>query len=77
MATQDPEKYKVGDVGWWPQTYAAGVRPGDQIWLNYVNTVLHEAMTGLEFAEYAAAFKKYFGSEVPDPTTGVPMEYSS
>ncbi len=77
MAVQEPDKYKVGNFGWWPQTYAAGVRPGDQIWLNYVNTVLHEAMTGLEFAEYAAAFKKYFGSDVPDPTTGVPMEYSS
>jgi len=77
MAAQEPDKYKVGDTGWWPQTYAAAVRPGDQIWLNYVNTVLHEAMTGLEFAEYSAAFKKYFGSEPPDPTTGVPMEYSS
>jgi len=75
MVVQEPDKYKAGNVGWWPQTYAAATKPGDQIWLNYLNTILHEAMTGVEFAEYAAAFKKYFGGEAVGPTTGVPMEY--
>ncbi|MEX1327369.1 MAG: transporter substrate-binding domain-containing protein [Desulfobacterales bacterium] len=75
MVAQEPDKYKVGDTGWWPQTYAGAVRPGDAIWLNYVNTILHEAMTGVEFAEYSAAFKKYFGEQLPNPQTGFPMEY--
>jgi len=75
MAAQQPDKYKVGDYGWWPQTYAAAVKPGDQIWLNYVNSVLHEAMTGVEFDAYATAFKKYFGSDVPSPQTGFPVEF--
>ena len=36
-----------------PQTYACGVKRGDQDWLNFVNTALHEAMTGVEFGFYA------------------------
>ena len=32
-----------------PNSYAAAVKPGDQVWLNFVNTVLHEAMTGVDF----------------------------
>ena len=75
MVAQDPAKYKVGDTGWWPQTYAAAVKPGDPIWLNYINTILHEAMTGVEFVEYATAFKKYFGEQLPNPQTGFPVEY--
>ncbi len=75
MAAQEPDKYKIGDYGWWPQTYAAAVRPGDQIWLNYINAVLHEAMTGVEFQTYAAAFKKFFGTDVSSPQTGFPVEF--
>jgi polar amino acid transport system substrate-binding protein len=75
MVAQEPSKYKVGDTGWWPQTYAAAVKPGDPIWLNYVNTILHEAMTGVEFVEYSTAFKKYFGEELSNPQTGFPVEY--
>ena len=75
MVAQDPGKYKVGDTGWWPQTYAAAVRPGDPIWLNYINTILHEAMTGVEFAEYSSAFKKFFGEGLPNPQTGFPVEF--
>jgi polar amino acid transport system substrate-binding protein len=75
MLAQDPNKYRVGDTGWWPQTYAAAVKPGDPIWLNYINTILHEAMTGVEFVEYSTAFKKYFGEQLPNPQTGFPVEY--
>ena len=32
-----------------PNSYAAAVKPGDQVWLNFVNTVLHEAMAGVDF----------------------------
>jgi polar amino acid transport system substrate-binding protein len=75
MAAKEPDKYKIGSMGWYPQTYAAAVKPGDQIWLNFINTVLHEAMTGVAFPTYSAAFKKYFGTELPPPQTGFPVEY--
>ena len=76
FVAQSPNKYKVGDHGWIPQTYAAAVAPGDQRWLNFVNTALHEALTGVEFGTYAAAFEKYFGTKLPEPPFGFPVEYS-
>jgi len=76
MVAQEPDKYKAGDTGWYPQTYAAAVKPGDQIWLNFVNTAFHEAMTGVEWDTYAAAFKKYFGQDLPSPATGFPGEWT-
>lgn len=74
---QSPGKYKIGNVGWIPQTYAAAVRPGDARWLNWVNTALHEAMTGVDFPTYQAAFKKYFGVELADPPYGFPIEFGA
>lgn len=75
LARQSPDKYKVGNYGWAPQTYAAAVRPGDPGWLHYVNTVLHQAMTGVEFDTYAAAFEKYFGVRLAPPPVGFPVEF--
>lgn len=72
---QRPERYRIGDTSWLPQTYAAAVRPGDQRWLNFVNTALHEAMTGVEFPAYAAAFKANFGVDLPQPQSGMPREF--
>lgn len=72
---QNPDKYKVGDTAWWPQTYAAAVRPGDAGWLHFVNTILHEAMTGVEWPTYKAAYKQYFGADLKDPQTGFPVEF--
>ena len=31
LARQSPDKYKSGNYGWSPQTYAAAVRPGDPV----------------------------------------------
>ncbi len=75
LAVQEPDKYKAGVMGWIPQTYAGAVKPGDPIWLNYINTVLHEGMVGVEFDFYAAAFKKYFGIEMSPPPMGFPVEF--
>jgi polar amino acid transport system substrate-binding protein len=75
QVAQAPDQYKAGDVGWSPQTYSGAVRPGDPIWLNYVNTVLREGMVGVEFDTYAAAFKKFFGVELAPPPVGFPVEY--
>src|SRR5215211_9357467 len=42
FAAATPGKYKFTD-GYNSQTYAASVKPGDQIWLNFVNSSFHEA----------------------------------
>lgn len=68
-------RYRDAGYGWMPQTYGAAVQQGDQIWLNFVNSVLHEAMTGVEFQSYAASFKKWFGEDLSSPAIGFPVEY--
>ncbi|MBR0554579.1 transporter substrate-binding domain-containing protein [Ciceribacter sp. L1K23] len=73
--TQNPGRYKDAGYGWNPQTYACAVKRGDQDWLNFVNTALHEAMTGVEFDFYATSFKTWFGKELAPPQIGFPVEY--
>jgi polar amino acid transport system substrate-binding protein len=72
---QSPDKYKVSTDSWEPQTYAFAVKPGDQIWLNWVDSCLHEYLVGLDFQYYQAAFKDNFGVELPSPPAGFPVEY--
>lgn len=71
---QNPGKYVDAGYGWNPQTYSCGVKRGEQDWLNFVNTALHEAMTGVDFATYAASFEKWFGVRPPEPAVGFPGE---
>lgn len=75
FTSKEPGVYKIVPESWTPQTYSASVKPGDQIWLNFVNTVIHEALTGLDFPQYKAAFQTYFGVELPSPAAGFPIEY--
>ncbi len=70
-----PGKYQDAGYGWNPQSYSCAVKRGDQDWLNFINTVLHEAMTGVEFGAYSASFKKWFGVDLPPPRIGFPVEY--
>ena len=72
---QSPGKYRDAGFGWNPQTYACAVKPGDQRWLNFVNSVLHEGMTGVEFGFYSASFKQWFGVDLPPPRIGFPVEH--
>lgn len=72
---QSPGRYVDAGYGWNPQSYSCAVKRGDQVWLNFVNTVFHEAMTGVEFGTYAASFKKWFGVDLPPPQIGFPVEY--
>jgi polar amino acid transport system substrate-binding protein len=73
--TQNPDRYLDAGYGWNPQTYACGVKRGDQDWLNFVNTALHEAMTGVEFEFYATSYKTWFGKDLPPPQIGFPVEF--
>lgn len=72
---QNPGRYRDAGYGWNPQTYSCAVTPGDQRWLNFVNTVLHEGMTGVEFPFYAASFEKWFGTQLATPQIGFPVEF--
>lgn len=72
---QNEGRYKDAGFGWNPQSYSCAVKPGDQRWLNFVNSVLHEAMTGVEFNTYAASFKQWFGVDIAPPQIGFPVEF--
>lgn len=76
LFVKQPGKYKDTGYGWYPQTYAAAIKPGDAVWLNFLNTALHEAMTGVDFQVYATAFKTYFAQDLPTPTIGFPLEFA-
>jgi polar amino acid transport system substrate-binding protein len=76
LVVQQPGQYKDAGYGWYPQSYGAAVRPGDPVWLNFVNTVFREAMAGVEFPTYAASFKQWFGVELPSPRLGFPVEFA-
>ncbi|WP_230472563.1 transporter substrate-binding domain-containing protein [Gibbsiella quercinecans] len=75
LMVQTPGRYHSPDYAWSPQTYSCALKRGDQDWLNYVNTALHEAMVGVDFADYAAAYMKWFGSDLATPAIGFPVEY--
>ncbi len=72
---QSKGRYRDAGYGWNPQSYSCAVKPGDQRWLNFANSVFHEALTGVEFNTYAASFKKWFGVDLPPPQIGFPVEY--
>jgi polar amino acid transport system substrate-binding protein len=72
---QNPGRYSDSGYGWNPQSYSCAVKPGDQRWLNFVNSVLHEAMTGVEFGTYAASYKQWFGADLTPPQIGFPIEF--
>jgi len=76
ITVQQPGQYKDAGYGWYPQSYGAAVKPGDQVWLNYVDTAFKEAMVGVDFKTYAAAFKKWFGKDLSSPKLGFPVEFS-
>jgi polar amino acid transport system substrate-binding protein len=75
IVAQNPDQYKTVPEGWDAQSYSASVKPGDQIWLNWLNTAMHEAMVGLDFPLYRDAFFTFFGEELSPPPTGFPVEF--
>jgi polar amino acid transport system substrate-binding protein len=72
---QNPDKYKISPESWLPQTYSASVKPGDQIWLNFLNNAIHEAMIGVDFNLLKTAYKTYFNVDLTSPSAGFPTEF--
>jgi len=75
LMNQFPGRYADSGYGWLPNSYASAVRPGDPIWLNWVNTVYTEAMMGVDFDTMKASYKKWFGIDLPTPKVGFPTEF--
>lgn len=76
LMAQNPGRYLDAGYGWMPNSYAAAVRPGDPIWLNWVNTFIKESMMGVGFDDFAASYRKWFGIEIETPKVGFPSEFS-
>ena len=74
LAATDPNFIATGISGY-PQLYGGGVAKGDQVWLNYVNTVLLDAMCGANYNLYNDAYAEWFGVELDPPQTGKPSMY--
>ncbi len=74
---QFPTRYLDAGFTWRPNSIAAAVKPGDALWLNWLNTCLREAMTGVDFDEFAAIYKRWLGVEARWPQLGLPREFAS
>lgn len=71
---QFPQRYADAGFTWRANSIAAAVRPNDQPWLNWLNTALREAMSGVGFDDFAAIYKRWLGVDVPPPKLGFPRE---
>lgn len=76
LMQQTPGRFVDAGYGWMPNSYASAVKPGDPVWLNWVNTVYKEAMCGVDFDTFAASYKRWFGIELPTPKVGFPNEFA-
>lgn len=76
LMQQAPGRFVDAGFGWMPNSYASAVKPGDPVWLNWVNTVYKEAMMGVDFDVFAASYKKWFGIDLPIPKVGFPQEFA-
>jgi len=75
LMNQFPGRYVDAGYGWLPNSYASAVKPGDPVWLNWVNSVYREAMMGVDFDTMKASYKKWFGIDVATPKVGFPSEF--
>lgn len=76
LMLQFPDRYQDPGIGWLPNAYSAAVKPGDPVWLNWVNCCLKEAMMGVDFDYFQASYKKWFGIDLPVPKIGYPSEFA-
>lgn len=74
LSKKFPDRYAHGGDGEKASSYGCAVKPGDQIWLNFINTALREAMNGRDFNMYASSFEEWFGVRPPAPKIGFPIE---
>jgi polar amino acid transport system substrate-binding protein len=71
---QMPGRYLDSGFSHRSGSVAIGIRQGEPRLLNWLNTALREAMTGVDYAVYAEMFRKWLGVELPLPKNGYPHE---
>ena len=76
LMQQTPGRFLDSGHAWMPNSYASAVRPGDPIWLNWVNSVYKEAMMGVDFDDFQASYQRWFGIDLPTPLIGFPQEFA-
>jgi polar amino acid transport system substrate-binding protein len=69
---QNPDKYLDAGYGWNPQNYSCAVKQGDADWLQFVNTAIEQALTGVDFDDYKKSYETWFGVTPPTPKIGFP-----
>ena len=74
LVTKFPDRYRDLGFGWMPNSYAFAVAPGDPVWLNWVNSQIREAFLGVSYDDMKAAYKKWFGIDLPVAKVGIPSE---
>ena len=67
-----PGQYLDVGYSWYPQNYSCAVARGDTDFLQWVNTALEQAMSGVEFPAYQASYEKWFGRKLESPPVGFP-----
>src|SRR5262249_17548598 len=67
-----PDRYIDSGYAYYPNSIGIAVKPGDQIWLNWLNIALHEAKYGIDFDAFAEIYKKWSGIELPKLPVGFP-----
>lgn len=74
---QHPELYIDSGYASYPQNYGMGMRPDDQVWINFVNAVVLDSMTGASYDTYIDAYTRWFGEsdQLSEPTVGMPKQY--
>jgi len=73
MVKRNPNRYYEAGKRWFTMLYAAAVRQGDQVWLNYVNMTFDIAMFGHQNDIYDQAFFDFFGAPPPKREPGFPV----
>jgi polar amino acid transport system substrate-binding protein len=69
---QNPDRYVDAGYGWNPQNYSCAVKQGDADWLQFVNTAINQALTGVDFDDYSKSYQTWFGVTPPTPKIGFP-----
>lgn len=75
LVGENPDLYFDADIYFNQNNFAAGMDPNDQVWINYVNTVFIDCMTGMTFQQYNDAYEKWFGVQLPEPAVGKPSVF--
>jgi polar amino acid transport system substrate-binding protein len=77
LIAQHGDLYIDSGREWGGDQYSAAVKPGDHIWLKYLDTAISSGLGGNDFEYYQASYKKWFGTELRRPPLGYPVLFKT